>query len=81
MKKIIIIFLIAFFAAGYSSYSQDGNLFLKNSQMTFSYQMGFPSGDLKDFIPVNDYLGWDFELKTMVTHGTLFPTLIKKAHC
>ncbi len=69
MKKIIIISLIALFSSGSLSYSQDGNLYLQKSQMTFSYQMGFPTGDLKDFIPENDFLGWDYELKTMVTHN------------
>jgi len=69
MKKIIIISLIAFLASGLSSYAQDGNLYLQKSQMTFSYQMGFPTSDLKDFIPENDFLGWDYEMKTMVTHN------------
>ena len=69
MKKIIIISLIALFSTGSISYSQEGNLFLQKSIMTFSYQMGFPTGDLKTFIPANDYLGWDFELTTMVTHN------------
>lgn len=69
MKKIIIISLLAMFFAGSFSYAQDGNLFLQKSQMSFSYQMGFPSGDLKEWIEENDYLGWDFELKTMVTHN------------
>jgi len=69
MKKLIIISLIALFSAGSFSYAQDGNPYLQKSLMTFSYQMGFPTGDLKDFIPENDYLGWDFELKSMVTHN------------
>jgi hypothetical protein len=69
MKKIIIISLIVFLSTGLSGYSQEDNLFLKKSQMTFSYQMGFPTADLKDFIPENDYLGWDFEMKSMVTHN------------
>jgi outer membrane protein len=69
MKKIIIISLIAICSLGFKGYAQDENQFLQNSLMTFSYQMGFPSGDLKTFIPANDYLGWDFELKSMVTHN------------
>jgi outer membrane protein W len=69
MKKIVIIALIAIFSAGSFSYAQNGNLFLQQSQMSFSYQMGFPTGDLKTFIDQNDYLGWDFELKAMVTHN------------
>jgi hypothetical protein len=69
MKKIIIISIIALFSLGYKSYAQDGNLYLQNSLMTFSYQMGFPSADLKTFIPENDFLGWDFEMKAMVTHN------------
>jgi hypothetical protein len=69
MKKIIIISLIALFSSVSLSYSQDGNLFLQKSLMTFSYQMGFPTADLKTFIPENDYLGWDYEMKSMVTHN------------
>jgi len=69
MKKIIIISCIALLTTASLSYSQEGNLFLQKSQLSFSYQMGFPTGDLKTFIPENDYLGWDFELKTMVTHN------------
>jgi hypothetical protein len=69
MKKIIIISLIALLTMGSKSFAQDDNMFLQNSVMTFSYQMGFPTGDLKTFIPENDYLGWDFEMKTLVTHN------------
>jgi hypothetical protein len=69
MKKIIIISLIALFSAGSLSYAQDSKLFLQKSQMTFSYQMGFATGSLKDWIQENDYLGWDFEMKSMVTHN------------
>jgi hypothetical protein len=69
MKKIFLISVIVLFFAGSSSYAQDGNLFLQKSQMTFSYQMGFPSADLKTFLPENDFLGWDFEMKSMVTHN------------
>jgi hypothetical protein len=69
MKKIIILAIIAIFATGSYSYSQVDNPYLKNTLLTFSYQMGFPSGDLKTFLPQNDYLGWDFEMKTMVTHN------------
>ena len=69
MKKIIIISFIALFSAGSLSYAQEGNLYLQKSLMTFSYQMGFPSADLKGWLPENDYLGWDFEMKTMVTHN------------
>jgi hypothetical protein len=69
MKKIIIISLIVMLSTASLSYSQDENLFLQKSITTLSYQMGFPSGDLKDFLPANDYLGWDFEMKTLVTHN------------
>jgi hypothetical protein len=69
MKKIIIISIIALLSNGSLSYAQDDNMYLQKSLMSFSYQMGFPSADLKTFLPVNDYLGWDYELKTMVTHN------------
>lgn len=70
MKKLMIISLISLFFAGSSSFAQyDDNIFLQNSQATFSYQMGFPSADLKGWLPENDYLGWDFDLKTLVTHN------------
>jgi hypothetical protein len=69
MKKSIILFLIILFTAGSFTYAQEGNQYLQHSQMSFSYQMAFPSADLKEFIPENDYLGWDFEMKAMVTHN------------
>lgn len=31
--------------------------------------MGFPTGSLKEFLPENDYLGWDFDMRSMVTHN------------
>jgi hypothetical protein len=60
---------MAFLFTGFSGYSQESNPYLQKSLSTFTYQMGFPSGDLKEFIPANDFLGWDYELKAMVTHN------------
>ncbi len=70
MKKIIILSLIALFFTGTVCYSQaSDNPFLQKTTTTFSYQMGFPTGSLKDYLPENDYLGWDFEYKSLVTHN------------
>ena len=66
MKKIITISLFAFLINGYSVFSQNRNLYMKNAMATFSYQVGLLAADSNSDSDYS-YLGWDLEYKTRVT--------------
>ena len=67
MKKIIIIAITLITFASGKSYSQIGGQFLQNGLFSFSYQMGFSTGDLKNWLPENSFRGFDIEYTSLVT--------------
>ena len=69
MKKIIIIAITLFTFASGTTYSQMGGQFLQNGLFSFSWQMGFATGDLKTWLPENSFRGGDFEYTKLVTHN------------
>jgi hypothetical protein len=69
MKKILFIAISAVLLSAGSMKAQDDNYFLQTNLINFSYQMGFPTGDLNEWMPENSFTGWDVEYKTMVTRN------------
>jgi hypothetical protein len=61
MKKIIIIAAMLVSVISSKTFSQMGGQFLQDNVFSFSWQMAFPTGDLKSWLPENSYRGWDIE--------------------